>query len=179
MNWQELRQKSLPYLEKITPYVDTAKEYSLKALDFTQKQLQNTPIVLKSITEYEVLVGMKRLILIGYDEKHPLAQELLIRAPLWSTLAWGDNATIRFYTPQGASELARHLHFDAPFDMRVYYGGNETFHAKDIEAIKAWWKDRCYDGLDREKSTPVESSASSSPIEPNEAVQDPLAHNKS
>lgn len=88
MNWQELRQKSLPYLEKITPYVDTVKEYSLKALDFTQKQLQNTPIVLKSITEYEVLVGMKRLILIGYDEKYPLVQELLIRAPLWSTLAW-------------------------------------------------------------------------------------------
>ena len=174
MNWQELKQKTLPYVEKITPYVEKSKEYWLKVLDFTQKQIQNTPIVLKTIAEYEAAVLSKRLILIWYDELNPLSQDILLRSPIWSTIAWSDNATIRFYTPQLASELARHLGLDTPVDMRIYFGSVETYHARDIEGIKNWWKERCYDGLDsssRGKST--ESDSHTDPID------DPLRSTKS
>ena len=173
MNWQELKQRSLPYIAKITPYIEKSKVYWLKALDFTQKQIQNTPIVLKTLTEYMEVVQSKRLILIWYDEKSPLVPELLLRAPLWSTLAWWDNATIRFYTPQLASELARQLGIDTPVEMRIYFGGVETFHATDIEVIKSWWKDRCYDGLDSSQWKNVQSDSHPEPID------DPLRSTKS
>jgi hypothetical protein len=42
MNWNSLT-------SKLDPYFDKAKEAGYKALDFTQKQLQNTPIVLKTL----------------------------------------------------------------------------------------------------------------------------------
>jgi len=65
MDWNALKQKTSSYLQKATPYVEKAKQYGGKALDFTQKQIQNTPIVLKTVAEYETLVvDAKRLILI-------------------------------------------------------------------------------------------------------------------
>ncbi len=173
MNWQELKQRSLPYIAKITPYIEKSKEYGIKALDFTQKQIENTPIVLKTLAEYEAAILSKRLILIGYDASHDLAQDILLRSPIWSTIAWSDNATIRFYTPQLANDLARHLRFDTPVDMRIYFGGAETYRSTDIEAIKLWWKARCYDGIE------TVTSPETDPVVPADTTADPLHPNKS
>ena len=138
-------QKASPYLEKITPYVEKGKIYGAKALDFTGKQIQNTPIALKNVTEYEkILTLSKRLILIAYDEEEAISQDIVLRSPVWSTMAWSDNASIRFFSIQSSSELATHLGITSPVDMRVYYGGGETHHFTDIESMKKWWKDRCY-----------------------------------
>lgn len=151
MNWSELKQKVVPYIEKATPYVEKAKVYGGKALDFTQKQLQNTPIVLKNKDEYDaIVVDAKRLILIGYDESSPLAQELLLRSPVWSANAWSDNASLRFYTYTLAPDIMSHVGAVSPVDMRVYYQGNEVFHFSDIESIKNWWKNRNYVTIDTE-----------------------------
>ena len=123
MNWNDLKQKASPYLEKLTPYVEKGKIYGAKALDFTQKQLQNTPIVLKNVSEYESYLALsKRLILIGYNEEDPVTQEVLLRGPIWSTMAWSDNASLRFFSIQSSGELATHLGITSPVDMRVYYG---------------------------------------------------------
>jgi hypothetical protein len=151
MNWSELKQKATPYIEKATPYVEKAKTYGGKALDFTQKQLQNTPIVLKTMEEYDAaIVDAKRLILIGYDESNPLSQELLLRSPVWSANAWTDNASLRFYTYTLSPDITSHLGALPPVDMRVYFQWNEVYHLSDIESIKNWWKNRNYATLDPE-----------------------------
>lgn len=145
MNWEQLKQKANTYLEKTKPYVETAKTYGEKALDFTQKQLQNTPIVLKSVSEYNTLVAEKRFIIIGYDETDKVSQEVLLRSPVWSANAWSDNASLRFYTLQGAPDIAHELGHTHGVIQKVYYIWKETYSSTDIESIKSWWKDRCYD----------------------------------
>jgi len=167
MNWQEIKQKAIPYIEKVGPLVDQAKVYGTQALKFTQKQIQATPIVLKNVVEYESILSQKRVILIGYDETSSLAQEVLLLSPIWSTQAWTDNATIRFYTPQVASELTTHIGFSTHVDMRIFYGSQETFHATDMENIKNWWKNRIYDTMPASS----ENNTTTSP--------DPLDTNKS
>lgn len=173
MDWNSLKQKTSSYIQKATPYMEKAKMYGNKALEFTQKQLQQTPIVLKTLAEYEAsVVDIKRLILIGYDETNPLSQEILLRTPVWSTQAWSDNASLRFFSLQTSPEIAQQLGFLGGVDMRVYYIGEETFHTQDIDALKSWWKTRCYDGRCDEPAV------SESPASPENPI-DPLNQNKS
>lgn len=145
MNWNDLKNKASPYLERVNPYIEKGKTYGAKAIDFTQKQLQNTPIVLKNVSEYESILALsKRFILMAYTEEDAPSQEMLLWSPVWSTLAWSDNASIRFFSVQSAPEIAQHLGVNTSVDMRVYYGWGETWHFTDVESIKKWWKDRCY-----------------------------------
>ncbi|MDD2694164.1 MAG: hypothetical protein PHY14_04530 [Candidatus Gracilibacteria bacterium] len=173
MDWNALKQKTSSYLQKATPYVEKAKQYGGKALDFTQKQIQNTPIVLKTVAEYETLVvDAKRLILIGYDETNPLSQELLLWTPVWSTQAWSDNASLRFFSLQTSPEIARQFGFTSGVDMRVFYVGEETLHLTDMGTIKTWWKNRYYDGNIPEEKP---SSTTETPIpEDKNPIEDPL-----
>ncbi len=102
MNWEELKKKTMPF-------VDKAKEAGFKALDFTQKQMQSTPIVLKNVAEFEALKSEKRLIIITYKEADPVAREILLRTPMWGAQAWTDAATLRFLIADQTPELASHL----------------------------------------------------------------------
>ena len=65
MNWEALKQKTIPF-------VDKAKAAGIKALDFTQKQMQSTPITIKNEAEFETLKTEKRLIIItpGRMQQH-------------------------------------------------------------------------------------------------------------
>ncbi len=151
MDWKSLTAKLDPLTTKLSPYLDKAKNAGFRALDFTQKQLQNTPIVLKTLEEYTILRESKRFILIAYDETDPLAREVLLRSPVWGTQAWSDAAEIRFVEVSSAPDIVRNLDITTPLDMRVWYTGNETFHGTDVESIKNWWKTRCYDGIESQK----------------------------
>jgi hypothetical protein len=121
MDWNTLTSKLDPLIAKMDPYIDQAKNAGYKALDFTQKQLQNTPIVLKTVGEYELLRTSKRLILIAYDESDPLAREILLRSPVWSAQAWSDASELRFVEVSSATDIVRNLGIIAPIDMRVWY----------------------------------------------------------
>lgn len=156
MDWKSLTAKLNPLTAKLNPFLEKAKDVGFKALDFTQKQLQNTPIVLKTLEEYTLLRESKRFILIAYDESDPLAREVLLRSPVWSTQAWSDAAEIRFIEISSAPDIVRNLNITTPLDMRVWYSGTETFHGSDVEALKHWWKTRCYDGTDTETKFPSE-----------------------
>ena len=158
MDWKSLTAKLNPLTAKLNPFLEKAKDVGFKALDFTQKQLQNTPIVLKTLEEYTLLRESKRFILIAYDESDPLAREVLLRSPVWSTQAWSDAAEIRFIEISSAPDIVRNLNITTPLDMRVWYSGTETFHGSDVEALKHWWKTRCYDGIETEtqKESPSE-----------------------
>lgn len=191
MDWKSLTEKLNPLTEKLNPYLDKAKDAGFRALDFTQKQLQSTPIVLKTLEEYTLLRESKRFILISYDETDPLAREVLLRSPVWSTQAWSDAAEIRFVEVSSAPEIVRNLDITTPLDMRVWYTGKETFHGTDVESIKNWWKTRCYNGdseetvsLEKKENTPPDTTKQDVPEEkieattkasPKSPIVDPLA----
>jgi hypothetical protein len=145
MDWKSLT-------SKLEPYISKAKDAGYKALDFTQKQLQNTPVVLKTLEEYTNLRGSKRVVLFAYDESDMDAKNLLLRSPIWTTQAWGDAAEFRLVEIHSAPDIARELQIKTPVDMRVWYTGQETFHSTTPDAILEWWKTRCYDGKHDEKS---------------------------
>jgi hypothetical protein len=167
MDWKSLT-------AKLDPFITQAKDAGYKALDFTQKQLQNTPLVLKTLEEYNLLRSSKRFVLISYDETDPLAREVLLRSPVWSTQAWSDAAELRFVEVASAPDIVRSLDISGPLDMRVWYTGTETFHTTDIEGMKAWWKLRCYDG---KEEILVENSnkKSENPESPVREGEDPLS----
>jgi hypothetical protein len=146
MDWKSLTSKLDPLMTKLDPLFDKAKDAGYRALDFTQKQLQNTPIVLKTVGEYELLRTSKRFVLIAYDEADPITRDIILRSPVWSAQAWSDAAELRFVEVSSSPDIVRNLGITTSIDMRVWYIGNETFHATDLEEIKKWWKTRCYDG---------------------------------
>ena len=184
MDWKSLTSKLdplmtkiEPYTKKLDPYIDRAKDAGYKALDFTQKQLQNTPIVLKSLEEYTLLRTSKRAILIAYDESDPLSREIVLRSPVWSAQAWSDAAELRYIEISSAPDIVRTLGITTPLDMHIWYTGIETYHATDLEEIKKWWKTRCYDGklIDNEELW-MDNEKSIKPIQESEiTISDPLA----
>ena len=143
---KKFQDATAPLAEKAAPFLEKAKVAGYKAMDFTQKQLQNTPIVMKTVDEYKDFLTKKRIILIAYDEKSLESREILMRTPLWSTQAWSDAAEIRFVETSKESELTTHLAIQTAVDMKVWYIWEETFHGSDVASIMKWWEKRCYDG---------------------------------
>ena len=143
---KKFQDATAPLAEKAAPFLEKAKVAGYKAMDFTQKQLQNTPIVMKTVDEYKDFLTKKRIILIAYDEKSLESREILMRTPLWSTQAWSDAAEIRFVETSKESELTTHLAIQTAVDMKVWYIWEETFHGNDVASIMKWWEKRCYDG---------------------------------
>lgn len=142
---------------KLTPIFDQAKVYGGKALDFTQKQAQGTPIFLKTEEAYNILESSKRAIVIGYDENNTLSQEVTLRAPVWSAKAWMDNAEIRYISLSKTPELAQVIGMQGPVEMRVSYEGQEYLRTNDLTVMKQWWEKRCYKDVEESANIPVSS----------------------
>jgi hypothetical protein len=130
--------------ENLTPFLDQAKTYGVKALQFTQKQAQNTAIFLKTEEEYNIAQTAKRAIFIAYDDTNPLSEEILLRSPVWTTKAWMDTAEVRFLSITASPDLARTLWVTGPIEMRVSYTGKEYLRTNSLEEILKWWDNRCY-----------------------------------
>lgn len=130
--------------ENLSPFIEKAKIYGTKWMEFAQKQAQNTPIFLKTEEEYKALLEAKRSILIAYNETDPLAQEVLLRSIVWSTKAYMDNAQIRFISIQANESLAKNLNITGPIEMRITYAGVEYLRTNNLEDILKWWDNRCY-----------------------------------
>lgn len=143
---KKLADATAPLMEKAAPLMEKAKDAGFKAIDFTQKQLQNTPIALKTIDEYKDFLTKKRAIIIAYNETDPSVRDVLMRIPLWSAKAWSDAAELRLIEISKESELGSYLAIQTSIDMRVSYIGEETFHGTDVTSILKWWESPCYDG---------------------------------
>lgn len=99
--------------------------------------------------------------MIGYDEKDPLSQEVILRSPVWAAKAWTDTAEIRYISLTKTPELAQAIKMLGPVEMRVFFSGEETFHTNDFSEMKKWWDNRVYKKED--------------PVTPNEpGTTDPL-----
>jgi hypothetical protein len=102
MDWNKLT-------EKMTPYMNKAKEFGKKAAEFTEDQIQMTPVFIKTQAEYDNLITEKRLILVGYDETHAIASEIRLLSAVWMTRSFMDNAKIKFISLTESLEFARNL----------------------------------------------------------------------
>lgn len=157
MDWTKLTDSLKPLKEKAAPFLEKAKDAGFKAMDYTQKQLQNTPIVLKTLDELTELRTKKRVVLITYDQEAISNRDIILRSPMWSAQAWSDAAELRFVEVSTGGDIVSHLNINTPVDMRVWFVGEETFHATDTESILKWWKTRCYDGKEEPTQTPPEN----------------------
>jgi hypothetical protein len=111
MDWNSLKQKINPYIEKATPYINTAKQYGKKVVVFAEDQLQTTPLFIKKQAEYDDLLIAKRTIILAYDETNVNAEQIRKYSPVWITRAFMDNATLRFISFSECHDLARNLGF--------------------------------------------------------------------
>ena len=184
MDWKSLtskldplKAKLAPYTKKLDPFVEKAKEMGVKTLDFTQRQMQNTPLVLKTQKELDDVRSAKRLIVITYDQSDVSSRELLLRAPVWATRAWSDATELRWVERSASPDIVSSLGVTTPVDMHVWYMSQETFHGKDVESILAWWKTRCYDGksMNNEELIMHNDKPSKPTQEPEKTTSDPLA----
>lgn len=162
---KKLTDAATPLMQKAAPLVEKAKVAGFKAMDYTQKQLQNTPLVLKTVEEYKDLLTKKRAIIIAYNESDPSTREILMRIPLWSTKAWSDAAELRLVETSSESELSTHLSIQTPVDMRVSYIGEETFHSTDVASILKWWETCCYDGKYEEEPKKDDAKKEAAPAQ--------------
>lgn len=144
MNWQNITDKLNPYIAKMDPYLDLAKKYGKKAAEFTEEQIQATPLFVRSQTEYDTLITEKRVVIIAYDETDPVAQEIRLLSPIWLTRAFMDTARLRYISLTESRDLAMSLGLTSPIDMRVRFAGEETVHLADISGIKSWWQNPVY-----------------------------------
>ena len=104
MDWKNLT-------DKLTPYIDKAKEYGKKAVEFTEDQLQqHTPLFIRTQAEYDALLLEKRSIIIGYDNSQvAIADEVRLRSSVWVTRAFMDAATLKFISINEYPDIARHI----------------------------------------------------------------------
>lgn len=121
MNWQNITDKLNPYIAKMDPYLDRAKQYGKKAAEFAEEQIQTTPLFVRSQAEYDALITDKRVIIIAYDETDLVAQEIRLLSPVWLTRAFMDTARLRYISLTESRDLAMSLGLTSPLDMRVIY----------------------------------------------------------
>jgi hypothetical protein len=156
MDWNSLKQKILPYMDKAKPYINTAKEYGQKAVVFAEDQLQTTPLFIKNQAEYDDLLIAKRTIILAYDEADVSAEQIRAYSPIWITRAFMDNATLRFISFSECHDLASSLGFTWPLDMRVRLDGTETLSLQTIGDIIAWWQSPIYKKSETTWSIPMD-----------------------
>ena len=148
MNWQNITDKLNPYIAKMDPYLDRAKQYGKKAAEFAEEQIQTTPLFVRSQAEYDALITDKRVIIIAYDETDLVAQEIRLLSPVWLTRAFMDTARLRYISLTESRDLAMSLGLTSPLDMRVIYQWQETAHLTDISDSKSWWLSPVYTNIE-------------------------------
>lgn len=86
-----------------------AKVYGGKALDFTAKQVQATPLFLRTEEAFNIHASAKRSVLIAYDETDEDVKNILLLLPVWAGKAWIDNAELRYISLSEDRDLGKTL----------------------------------------------------------------------
>lgn len=147
--------------QKMTPYLNKAKEYWEKAAKFAENQIQTTPLFIKTQAEYDTLIVEKRVIIIAYDDTQDSAKEIRLLSTIWLTKAFIDTAKLRFVNLSESTDFAKSIGMEWPIDMRVRFEWLEVFHYTTLDDIKKWWQSPLY-----KKEEPVTESKTDVSIDP-------------
>lgn len=156
MNWQSLIDTTKTLAKKTTPVISRVKWYWSDALAYVGKQVEQTPIFLKTEEEYNEFFASKRAILIAYDNRDAVSEDIRMMLPVWATQAWTDTAELKYIEISGNPDLVKILKITWPIEMRISYMREEYGRLSDIQAIKDWWKSRQYtrdDAVHKESSS--------------------------
>lgn len=166
MNWKsivksskELAEKTKPFLastkkvatetaeklsKKAEPMVKKAKGYTSDAVAYVGKQIEQTPIFIKTEAEYNEFITNKRTISIAYDSRDISSESIRLMMPIWATQAWTDAADLKYIEISSTEELVKILKIKGPLEMRVSYMEEEFGRFSTLQSIKEWWKSRDY-----------------------------------
>jgi hypothetical protein len=162
--------KTKAIADKAAPIVEKAKTYGSWAVAYVGKQIEQTPIFLKTEEEYNIHVASKRSILVAYDSRDESSEAIRVMVAVWKTQAWTDAAELKFLEISGNEDLAKTLKIVGPLEMRVAYMGEEYGRFHTVEEIKSWWKTRNYIQDDNPTSIVVEN-----PKQESVGLADPLS----
>ena len=109
MDWKSLLEKTKTITEKSKPLLEKAKVYGSSAIAFVGKQVEQTPIFIKTEEEYNIHASEKRSLCITYDSKDIVSETVRIMMPVWSTQAWTDTAVLKYIELSGSEELRSSL----------------------------------------------------------------------
>jgi hypothetical protein len=137
MDWNTMTQKMTPYLNK-------AKEYWEKVAKFAENQIQTTPLFIKTQAEYESIIVEKRVVIIAYVDTTDVAKEIRLLSTVWLTKAFMDTAKLRFINLTESADFAHGIDIEWPIEMHVRYEWSETFRFTNIADIKKWWQAPSY-----------------------------------
>lgn len=169
MDWKSLLEKTKTITEKSKPLIEKAKVYSSSAIAFVWKQVEQTPIFIKTEEEYNIHASEKRSICIAYDASNTISEPIRIMMPVWATQAWTDTAVLKYIEISWSKDLSSTLQISWPLEMRVSYMGEEQCRLNSLEEIKSWWKERNYtkeEGVsDTSEITMKENELALDPIE--------------
>lgn len=150
MDWKKFK-------DSMTPYVNKAKEYWQKAVDFAENQIQTTPLFIKSQNDYDGILTEKRVIILAYDDTDEFAKDVQLYSTVWLTRAFLDVAKCRFLNIKEFPDLAQNLGLVWPVDMRVRFEWEETYRITNGDDIKKWWKATSYKKTETDNSTTKET----------------------
>jgi hypothetical protein len=109
MAWKDLIEQTRKITEKSKPIMKQAQMYGSHTLAFLGKQVEQTPIYIKTEEEYNIHSSEKRSICIAYDSSKEVAEFIHIMMPVWATKAWTDAATLKYIEVSNNPDLARNL----------------------------------------------------------------------
>jgi hypothetical protein len=142
--------------QKASPLIQRARNYGSDAIAFVGKQVEQTPMFLRTEEEYNLHHESKRSILIAYDSRDTLISEKVrISMPIWATQAWTDAAELKYIEISTNEDLAKLLGISGTLEMRVAYAGEDYERFSTFDAVKNWWQIRNY--IHGDTDTTIES----------------------
>lgn len=148
---------------------EKAKDAEVKALDFANDKLQDTPLFIENRDEYNEVILHKRAVILAFDETHEIHKDIVLMLPIWQTSAFLDSSTFRYMDTKTSKELIDSEGYTLPIEMRIFFNGKETHVFKTLESIKAWWasNNRVYEVAGNNTSdVAVSEKVSAAPIDP-------------
>lgn len=73
------------------------------------KQIEQTPIFIKTEAEYNEFITGKRTIMVAYDSRDISSESIRIMMPIWATQAWTDAADLKYIEISSSEELVKLL----------------------------------------------------------------------
>ncbi len=150
-----------------------AKEYGDKVVNFSEKQLKNTPAFLKTVEDFEKISHEKRLILIIAQKDTEDYNKIMARYPIFAAKAWMMIARLHLIDSSLSADLVAHLQLDVSLAMLVYKEWSKNGVYTKLDDITSFFDNPSFTEQKEYSKSSVQDTSSPSPETPKE--NDPLS----
>lgn len=183
MDFSSLRQKFGEFAKTAT---EKAKEIGDKALEFAGDNIAKTPLYIESSDEYDDVIALKKGVILAYDDRTEMKDEILKNLPIWQTKSFIESSTFRYLTASSSDILIREKAYSLPIEMRVFSEKKEILKLTNLEEIKDFWNLEFRDyhdeanlkkALEEYRKSKAENKDTKTDTKPEEENVDPLGEN--